>query len=120
MLWTLGCQSPPPPQVTHVVICWLKHPGDAVDRQKLIDTSYKLRQIPGVMNVTAGRSIASTRPTVDSTYDVAVIFTFANEKALRAYEQNPLHKKAVSEVLIPLTAKVVIYDVKRGDASTKR
>ena len=52
-----------------------------------------------------------TRPVVDSSFDVAVVVTFEDEAALRAYDAHPTHKQAVEEVLRPLVGKLVIYDV---------
>src|SRR5687767_14356790 len=97
LLCIVGCASKP--TVTHVVFCWLKTPGDETARQTLIDWSYKLKEIPGVVSITAGRPIPSTRPVVDSSYDVACVMQFRDEQALQAYEVHPKHKKAVSEVL---------------------
>ena len=118
--WPVAVVKPDP--VTHVVVCWLKQPGNESDRAKLIHASYTFRSIPGVQNVTAGRPIPSTRPVVDSSFDVAVVIQFKSEAALRDYEQHPLHQKAVSDVLKPLTAGILIYDVRDDRLSpvTKR
>ena len=110
-----SCQSQPP-QVTHVVICWLKTPGSETDRQRLIDESEKLKQIPGLVTLTAGRPIPSSRAVVDSTYDVAFVMTFKDEAALFSYEKNPIHLRAVNDVLRPLTAKLTIYDIRNAKA----
>lgn len=115
----VSCQSQSP-QVTHVVICWLKTPGDAAARGRLIAESEKLKKIPGLISLTAGRPIPSNRPIVDSSYDVAFIMTFKDEKALRDYEKNPIHTKAVSEVLRPLTAKQLIYDIRRTTSNSAK
>jgi hypothetical protein len=96
--------------VSHVVLCWLNNPGDAAARQKLMDASHTFTSIPGVAAVSAGTPLPSTRPVVDSSFDVGVVIEFDNEAALHAYEQNPIHQKAVAEVLRPLTRKIVIYD----------
>ena len=109
--------APKPAQVNHVVLCWLKEPGNEAQRQQLVDASYTLKKIPGVVTLTAGRPIPSTRPVVDSSWDVAIVMSFTNEQALNDYLVNPIHKKAVSDVLKPLTAKMLIYDVKRGEVS---
>jgi hypothetical protein len=121
LICLIGCASQRA-GITHVVICWLKSPGDSAARQQLIDTSYGFRQIPGVVSVTAGPPLPSTRPVVDSSFDVAVVMQFKDEQALRAYEQHPIHKKAVSDVLRPLTAKILIYDIQTDANSslTKR
>ena len=99
--------------VSHIVLCWLKTPGDEAARQRLIDESKAFRGvIPGLVDVTTGTALPSTRPAVDSSFDVAVVMTFRNEAALRAYDQHPRHKQAVDEVLRPLVARLVIYDVR--------
>ena len=109
----VSCQSPQPAGVSHVVICWLKTPGDEAARQQIIDATQTLRQIPGVVSVSAGRPIPSTRPVVDSSYDVGIVITFKDEAALHAYETNPIHVNARNEVLRPLAGKLVIYDIKK-------
>lgn len=109
----LGCKpdKPPEPQAIHVVVCWLKKPGDAADRNLLIDTSRSfLGQIPGLLDVQTGKVLGTARPGADSTFDMAVVFTFLNEKALRAYDTNPLHQAALRDVLKPRAEKVLIYD----------
>jgi len=102
--------------ITHVVLLWLKTPGDAAGIEKIIKTSHELAAIPGVMNVRVGRPVASTRPVVDATFDVGLTMTFSDEAALHAYETNPRHVKAVTEVLRPLAAKTLVYDIKEADA----
>jgi hypothetical protein len=42
---------------------------------------------------------------------------FESERALRNYEQHPIHKRAVSDVLQPLTAKVLVYDIRHDEHS---
>lgn len=116
----LGCahraaRPRPQPQVIHVVLCWLNDPGNEIDRQRLIDASYALKQIPGVVSVAAGPAIASPRPVVDSSFDIAVVMTFTDEAALRAYDQHPLHQRAVADVLRPLTQRLLIYHVRRAE-----
>lgn len=97
-------------EVQHVVLCWLKSPGDRMARAQLIGTSLGFQDLPGVVAVSAGEPLPSDRPQVDGSFDVAIVMTFRDEAALRAYERHPAHKKAVEEVLRPLTARVVVYD----------
>lgn len=96
--------------VHHVVICWLKRPGDQAARARLIRASMKFSEIPGVKRVSAGTVLPSARPIVDSTFDVAVVITFKNKQALSLYLKHPRHKQAVRLHLRPLTRKVVVYD----------
>lgn len=100
-----------PEGVYHVVLCWLKQPRDEAARRQIIDSSHGfVGVIPGLVGVRAGTSLASNRPIVDTTYDVAIVMVFRDERALDAYDLHPAHKKAGERVLRPLTAKVLIYD----------
>jgi hypothetical protein len=112
----LSCQSAPKvqhePLVTHIVIAWLKQPGDQAARQRVIDASkQRLRTIPGVVSVTSGTPIPSTRPVVDSSFDVSIIITFRSVEDLNRYPKNPTHQQMVAELIKPLVARYVIYDV---------
>jgi len=95
---------------THVIVCWLKDPGNADARRQLIERSKSFTQIPGVRSVAVGRPLPSTRPVVDSSFDIALVIGFESEQALRDYDHNPIHQQAVKEVLQPLVTRYVIYD----------
>ena len=96
--------------VTHVVVVWLKTPGNEGARAQLIEASKRFEEIPGVLRVTAGRPLPSTRPVVDSSFDVAVMILFRDRQAMNDYEVHPLHAQAVEEILKPLAGRVLIYD----------
>ena len=96
--------------VHHVVLCWLKTPGDAAQRQQLLEASRGLAKIPYINSVDAGLPVSSDRPIVDDSFDVAIHMTFENIASLQAYEADPRHVMAVQTVLAPLTSKVLIYD----------
>ncbi|HVT88371.1 MAG TPA: Dabb family protein [Tepidisphaeraceae bacterium] len=104
------CVSCQRAHVTHVVVCWLKNPGDEQARQQLIDDGKSFTKIPGIVHVSAGRVLPSTRPAVDSSFDVAIVMKFKDEAALKSYGQHPVHLAAVERTLKPLVAKYVIYD----------
>ncbi|MCE9519529.1 MAG: Dabb family protein [Verrucomicrobia bacterium] len=100
-----------PGDVTHVVLVWLKHKGDAAERAKVIETAKGFRdQIPGIISLSIGEPLPSTRPVVDSSFDVGLVMRFESKEALNAYEKNPIHVKAVKEILAPLAAKLVVHD----------
>jgi hypothetical protein len=105
-----GATTRPRFGVTHIVLCWLKTPGDAEQRRKLIETAHEFHKIPGVTLIAAGTPIASTRPVVDSSYDVGFVMMFDDEAAMQRYLEHPQHRQAVADVLRPLTSKTVIYD----------
>lgn len=98
-------------KVNHAVFVWLKKPGNAADRAKLIDAAKMLkREIPEVEALSVGPMLPSKRPIVDSTYDVGFVMRFANQSAMDRYEQNPIHQKTAKELLMPMSKKVQVYD----------
>ena len=100
-----------PGNVSHVVLVWLKHKGDASERAQVIEAAKGFRgRIPGMLAMSIGEPLPSTRPVVDSSFDVGLVIRFENKEALDAYEKNPIHLKAVREVLAPLAAKLVVHD----------
>jgi len=108
-----GCSTvprPPSGTVHHVVLCWLKQPGNAADRDRIIDASRTFADIPGVLSVSAGEAIPSERPIVDDSFDVAILLTFANAADLAAYLAHPEHIRARDEILVPRVAKILVYD----------
>jgi hypothetical protein len=115
-----GCMSAPiqgvPGPVHHVAVCWLREPGDIGDRKKLIKTSQQLRDIPGVRTVHAGGVVRGNRSIVDSSFDVAIVMTFDNVPALRAYLATPTHEEAVRKVIQPLVQRTLVYDFIDGRA----
>ena len=104
-------------RINHVVLCWLKEPGNTVHRQQIIHQSKQFSQIPGVLEIRTGEVIPSDRKIVDDSFDVAIYLTFADSEKMNAYITHPEHKKAVKEVIKPLVKKIVVYDFleKEGD-----
>ena len=96
--------------VEHVVVVWLKDPGNPVARSRIIDASKALRTIPGVVSLKAGTMIPSERPIVDSSFDVALIITFTDKEAMEAYLIHPDHLQLLEETLKPLVERIRVYD----------
>lgn len=107
--------APPAPRgtVDHVVLIWQKRPGNASDRQAILTAADELRVIPGIQFLDHGTALASPRPVVDDSFDVAFNMRFDSPAALSAYETNPLHVEKVVEVLKPLSRKILVYDIVR-------
>lgn len=99
-----------PGTVEHVVVVWLKDPGNPAARSRVIDASQALRSISGVVSLKAGTMIPSKRPIVDSSFDVALSVTFADEQAMQHYLTHPAHVQLVEETLKPLVDKIRVYD----------
>jgi len=107
---------PPPPNfpgVDHVVLIWLKRPGNAKDIKALRQAAEDLKVIPQVKSITHGTALASERPIVDDSFDVGFVMRFDSPADLHAYETHPKHIAKVNAVLKPLTKKIVVYDVVR-------
>jgi len=94
----------------HVVILWLKEPGNPAHRAAVIEASEGLRTIPGVIDLRAGSVVPGERDIVDGTFDVALVVTFADRAAMQAYLEHPVHTGAVRNVLQPLVGRIVVYD----------
>ena len=98
--------------IDHIVIVWLRRPGNLDDIAKLVATSKELqRALPVMRGMSYGRPLPSERPVVDDTFDLAFVMRFANRKDLAAYENSAIHRQAATEILRPLSRKIVIYDV---------
>lgn len=100
-----------PGRVQHVVMLWLKEPGNAEARAALIRGSLELAAIPGVISIAAGTPLPSERPQVDDSFDVGVVFVFENAEAMHAYLAHPDHQRAVAEVLAPAVDRMLVYDI---------
>lgn len=105
-----ACRDAVSGRVHHVVLCWLKEPGNATQRRQLIEASRSFREIPGVREVRAGEPLAGSRPVVDGSFDVAMVFSFTDVQALQAFQAHPAHRQAKTVLLQPLVRKMVVYD----------
>ena len=96
--------------VYHIVLIWLKTYRNEMRINKIINASKELKNIPGVLEVTTGKVLRSSRVIVDDTFDVSVIIKFASKDYLNDYLVHPIHVKLANEVLKPLANKITIYD----------
>ncbi len=98
-------------QIEHVVLVWLNRPGSTRDRATLIKATKDLQKSTGLIrSLTYGRPVASVRPVVDDTFDLALFMRFASRRDLAAFEDHPAHVQAKKEILQPLARKVLVYD----------
>jgi len=96
----------------HIVLCWLKEPGNASHREQIIELAQTFNEIPSVLEARAGQVISSDRDIVDDSFDVGIVVVVKDEKALQEYLDHPIHQKGKTEVLLPLIDKVLVYDFK--------
>ena len=97
-------------KITHVVMVWLKQPGNQQQRAAFVKASEKLNDLPGIVSRHVGVVHTSNRQIVDDTFDVAVTVTMESKAALQAYLNNPKHKKILKEEIKPLINRAVAYD----------
>ncbi|MCX6857466.1 MAG: Dabb family protein [Verrucomicrobia bacterium] len=108
----MGCKTTAKGKVEHVVLIWLKKPGNAADRAQAIRTAKMFqKEISEIQHLSVGQPLASERPVVDDSFDVGLVMRFANQADLTTYEKHPVHVKAVNDVLKPMAAKLLVYDV---------
>lgn len=112
-----GCAATPvEPQhrLHHLVIVWLKQPGDANLRQLYIDKSKPLAQLPGVMAYDVGSPARvkrrHTSSALDESYDVAIASEFENQAAFELFLKNPTYGRIAQEVLRPMVQRYQVYD----------
>ena len=94
----------------HVVLVWLKDAGNAEQRARIIEASKSFRDIPGVLDVQAGKPVASDRGIVDDSFDVGILVVVPDEQRLQEYLAHPIHQRAKNDVLVPLVEKILVYD----------
>ena len=97
--------------VHHVVVCWLKEPGNPDHCRQIIEASKSFKHIPGVLDIRAGKIMPTDRRIADNTFDLAVIISFKDRKSLAGYFADPRHTESSRKILQPLVRKTVVYDV---------
>ena len=115
LIFTVGLNTPTladgnTDSLEHIVIVWLKEPGNAEHRERILSASEVLKEIPGVLSLKSGSVITSDRSIVDSSFDVALIVSFEDQAALDSYVIHPTHIKLLEETLKPLVEKIQVYD----------
>lgn len=113
-----GCASTPTgepaPRLHHLVVIWLKQPGDVQLRQQYIQASKPLANLPGVLAYDVGtpatiqRSHASKA--LDASYDVAISAVYESQEAFAAFLKDPEYQRIAKEVLRPMVDKYKVYD----------
>lgn len=95
----------------HVGLVWLKEPGNAAQRQALIDAAHRFaREIPEVRALSVGETVPSASPLIDSSFDVCFVMVLDDRAALDRYGRHPVHEQAARELFLPLASKLLFYD----------
>ena len=96
--------------VNHVILLWLKDPGNPRQQQQIIQATKELEKIPGVIKIRVGTSISSKRQIVDDSFDIGIHMLFASQAAMQVYTAYPEHSRTVNQAVMPFVDKIVIYD----------
>lgn len=105
-----AASAPRQGQIVHHVFFWLKEPGRAGDREKLIAGLKTLRAIPEIRELRVGvPAPTEQRSVVDSSYHVSELMVFDTVADQARYQDHPVHKRFV-ESCGDLWARVVVYD----------
>lgn len=94
----------------HSVFFWLKNPNNESEQEafeKYLSTF--INNSIYVKSKHIGKMAPSKRDVVDSSYDYALVVTFASAEEQAKYQQEPVHLKFVDEAA-HLWSKVVVYD----------
>ena len=114
-LFLSGCATAPQPakagKLYHVGLVWLKDPGNAEHRQKIIEAAHSFaREIPEVEFLSVGKTLPAMSSWHDASFDICFVMRLENKAALDRYAKNPVHEKAAKEVFLPLSQKMLFYD----------
>jgi hypothetical protein len=97
--------------IVHHVFFWLKNPGSAADRDKLIEGVRSLAAIETVRKLHVGvPAETEKRPVIDASYAVSELMFFDSIADQAAYQSHPVHLKFV-EQYSHLWEKVIVYDM---------
>jgi len=106
----LASEEPSDARAVHVVLIWLKEPGNQDHRHTVIEATRGFSHLPGIEQIRIGAPIPSDRATVDASFDVGLYMVFESTSALDAYLAHPEHKQAQKSILGSLVRKVLVYD----------
>ncbi len=97
-------------QVVHVVLIWLKAPGNEQHIERIINTTHQLKEIEEIKQLRIGKSISSNRKIVDDSFDIGLYMIFDSNEAMQNYLIHPIHKHAVRTIIKPLAVKIRVHD----------
>ena len=97
-------------QITHVMLFWLKRPGNVDDQNFLRRALRTLRRARGVNDVRVGRPMLVDRPSEEQSFDLGVVMTFRDRQALEKFERDQRREQAIDAMLRPLVRQYTVYN----------
>jgi hypothetical protein len=101
--------APPANLFVHHVYFWLKNPGSADDRARLLKGLQTLPTINVIKTAHIGVPADTNRPVIDTSYHFSLLLLFNNRQDQDAYQTHPTHLKFVEDCSA-LWTKVIVYD----------
>src|SRR2546423_13249232 len=95
-------------QVTHVMLFWLKRPGNVDDQNFLRRGLRTLRRARGVNDMRVGRPLPEDRPGEEQSFDLGVVITFRDRQALEKFERDQQREQAIDAILRPLVRRYTV------------
>lgn len=80
----------------HTVYFWFKEDVTHVEVKEFAEASKSLAKIQGVLKVYRGTPAATERPSLEKSYDYALVVLMKDIIAHDAYQQDPIHLKLLS------------------------
>ena len=97
-------------QVTHVMVFWLKRPGNVDDQNFLLRALRTLRRARGVNDMRVGRALPGDWPDVEQSFDLGVVMTFRDREAFEKFERDQRREQAIDAMLRPLVRRYTVYN----------
>jgi Stress responsive A/B Barrel Domain len=97
-------------QVTHIILFWLKRPGNVDDQNVLLRGLRTLRRVRGVNDVRVGRPLLVDRPGLEQSFDLGVVVIFRDREALEKFERDPRRGGALDAMLQQLVRRYTVYN----------
>lgn len=101
--------TPPASLFVHHVYFWLKNPGSADDRARLLKGLQTLPAIKVIKTAHIGVPADTNRSVIDASYHFSLLLLFNNRQDQDAYQTHPTHLKFVEDCSA-LWTKVIVYD----------
>jgi hypothetical protein len=98
-----------PPMFVHCVLFWCKEQTEETQQQMIDFAHDRMSKIPSVRQVYAGKSIASSREVVDSSYQLGLCVIFDDQAGHDAYQIHDIHQEFVKKFASAWT-KVRVFD----------
>ena len=86
----------------HITLLRFKKEATAAQIEIVIE---KLREVPKSIQAIKTYVVEKNAGINDGTFDLALVASFADLEAYRAYQSDPAHKKVATEFVLPIAAE---------------